>query len=86
MNTPQVIPQYVLKFVAIKNDKPVEFNFKVTIPCIQQPPLPGDEVQLPQQMASSAGFGKNTFKVESRRFLFDSIEPGTAATIYLRIS
>ena len=86
MDQPQIIPRYLLKFVVIKDNKPVELKFTFTIPSVQQFPLPGDEVQLPQEMASSAGFDKTTFKVESRRFLFDPVPIGLAAVIYLRIS
>jgi hypothetical protein len=87
MDQIQPIPKYHLDFVAIKDDRPVKFNITITIPCQHQCPLPGDEVlQLPQATANAAGFDKNVFKVESRRFIFDSIEPGTTGTIFLRIS
>jgi hypothetical protein len=86
MNQIQPIPKYILKFVAIKDNKPVEFNFTFTIPSVQQPPVPGDEIQLPEKITSVAGFTKTVFKIQSRRFLFDSLEPGIAGIIYLSVA
>ena len=80
----QPIPKYHLDFVAIKDGKPVKFDLTITIPSQLQCPLPGDEVQLPLAIAKKAGFNKTDFKVEGRRFIFDSIQEGII-TIFLRI-
>jgi hypothetical protein len=86
MNQIQPIPKYHLDFVTIKDGKPVKFNLTVTIPSQLQCPLPEDEVQLPQEVTKAAGFDKTDFKVESRRFIFDSIQKTGIITIFLRIS
>lgn len=81
----QIIPRFAIVFDALKDGKRIDLKFQHTAPADVAIPLPGDEVLLPKDVATKAGFTGKVFTVVSRRFLYDGLA-GIAGAVVLTLS
>jgi len=80
------IPRHILIFLAIKDGNTIDLLFQINSPADMPIPLPGDEVDLPDEVATKAGFINSVFKVVSRRFLYRGLSAGIAGAVSLTLS
>ncbi|WYD80967.1 MAG: hypothetical protein V8K32_00950 [Candidatus Electrothrix gigas] len=83
MNQPQMNPRYTLKVIVETENGMNDIGFDFSVPTSQPMPLPGDEIQIPTQVAEEKKLGKDHFKVKRRRFILDALPIGITGMIYL---
>ncbi|MCI5128809.1 MAG: hypothetical protein D3907_10000 [Candidatus Electrothrix sp. AUS3] len=83
MNQPQMNPRYTLKVIVETEKGMNDTEFDFSVPTSQPMPLPGDEIEIPTQVAEEKQLGKNHFRVKRRRFILDALPIGITGMIYL---
>ncbi len=81
-----IMRHIVIIFKAVKKDEVINLDFQTSSPADMAIPLPGDEVELPREVATKAGFSERVFKVISRRFLYHGLPEGITGAVALMIS
>lgn len=82
----QVVIRQIITFSATKDSKIINLNFEVNIPADVSIPLPGDEVKIPDEVATKVGFNNGVFKVASRRFFYTNLPAGIGGVVSLLLS
>jgi hypothetical protein len=82
----QMIARHIIIFKVAKKDEIINLDFQTNSTADMAIPFPGDEVELPQEVATKAGFSKKVFKVISRRFLYHGLPAGIAGAVVLILS
>ena len=82
----QPVIRFILVFKAMKGGEIVDLGFQYNAPAEAHLPLPGDEVILPKETATKAGFEKRAFTVKKRQFLYDGLPVGISGAAKLVVS
>jgi len=78
-----ISPRYILKIVVRIDGETKDTGQEFFVPTSQPPPLPGDDIQIPDDVAEKNGMKSPNLKIISRKFSLKPLPIGITGLIFL---